>query len=60
MKKRAPGVAVIALSPATSKHPRLADHNIYSREPRELINLLRARLGDPRMELEKHETKWRA
>jgi len=56
VKKRAPGMAVIALSPVTSQRFDLADHTISSHEPQELLNLLRTRLGDPRLAAERQET----
>ena len=60
VKKRVPGMAVIALSPAMSQHFKLADHNISSHEPQELLNLLRSRLGDPRLPPEKPQPLRRA
>lgn len=60
VKKQAPGMAVIALSPLPSNHFKLADHNISSHEPQELLNLLRSRWGDPRQPAEEPEMKQRA
>jgi uncharacterized protein with ACT and thioredoxin-like domain len=48
IKKRHPGMTVIALSPVSSQASKVADYNISSHEPEELLNLLRSRFGDPR------------
>ena len=60
LKNRIPGMHVIVLSPTTSQDFKLADHTISSHEPQELLNLLRSRLGDPRMPAEKPEVIRRA
>lgn len=60
LKKRIPSMNVIVLSPTTSQDFKLADHTISSHEPQELLNLLRSRLGDPRLPAEKPETIRRA
>ncbi|HET9182594.1 MAG TPA: response regulator [Candidatus Angelobacter sp.] len=60
VKKRVPGMMTIALSPTTSQHFELADHNISSHEPHELLNLLRSRFGDPRLPAEKPQVRRRA
>lgn len=47
-KKRSPKMLVIALSPTALRKYKLADHNISSHEPQELLNLLRSHFGDLR------------
>jgi DNA-binding response OmpR family regulator len=60
IRSTVPGMLVIALSP-TGSHPyKLADYNISSHEPQELLNLLRSRFGDPRTLQEKTSRKQRA
>jgi hypothetical protein len=41
-------MTVIALSPVSSHAFKIADYNISSHEPQQLLNLLRERFGDPR------------
>lgn len=48
IKNRHPGMMVIALSPTSSQTFKIADYNVSSHEPQELLNLLRSRFGDPR------------
>jgi DNA-binding response OmpR family regulator len=48
IRSRVPDMLVIALSPTTSHTYKLADYNISSHEPHELLDLLRSRFGDPR------------
>jgi predicted SpoU family rRNA methylase len=60
IKSNFPGMLVIALSPTTSRTYKLADHNISSHEPQELLNLLRSRFGDPRALQEQAPKKRRA
>jgi hypothetical protein len=48
IKQRHPGMTVIALSPVSSQTFKVADYNVSSHEPQELLNLLRSLFGDPR------------
>lgn len=59
-KERIPSMGFIVLSPTSSQDFKLADHTISSHEPQELLNLLRSRLGDPRLPAEKPGTMRRA
>jgi DNA-binding response OmpR family regulator len=53
IKKRHPNKVVITLSPTNSQNYKLADHQLSSHEPQQLLNLLRERFGDPRSPAEK-------
>ncbi len=50
IKKVNPKALIVALAPRDSSKYRAADYTISSYEPQELLNLLRARFGDPRQQ----------
>ena len=48
VKKRAPRMKVVALSPGSRQHSAMADHVVNSHNPEELLRLLQTHFGDAR------------